>query len=92
MHTVNNQPNGIPLLGAGNPNAMQNLAWLDENGNVKTVNSNGGLLGSGNPNALQNLAWLDANGNVKTVKSNGGLLGSSMQPRVAARPLMNLEA
>ena len=44
-------------------NALQNLAWLDEDGNVQTVqqpNDGTMLLGATRPDALQNLDLADA--------------------------------
>ena len=76
---------------------LQNLAWLDAQGNVHTVQEHGqnaGLLGSGRPPiigahapSLENLAWLDSEGNVHTVNDHGrntGLLGSGKPPMLGA--------
>ena len=76
--------------------SLQNLAWLDSEGNVHTVNDQNGrlVLGAGRPQmlgahapSLQNLAWLGPDGKVHTVQENGqnaGLLGAGRPPMIGS--------
>jgi len=64
VHTVNQQQNGVRMLGASAPQLdLQNLAFLGADGKVHTVNQqqNGTpLLGATAPHLdLQNLAYMD---------------------------------
>lgn len=70
-------------MGATAPR-LQQLAWLDEQGNIKS--NNNGLLGASAPR-LQQLAWMNEAGEISSV--GNGLLGASA-PVVSPVQLMNL--
>ena len=68
-------------------NALQNLAWLDEDGQITSIKN--GMLGSSAP-SLENLAWLGKDGKVHHTEQNAAMNGAKLLGASAPLSLQNL--